>query len=262
MEPPATVSRVSLTHPSKVFWPGEGITKGDVAGYYHDISAIILPYLKDRPQSLYRTPEGIGKKGFFQKNVSDLKAGWFRTYREKNSKGETVEYLLCQDEDTLQFMVNLGCIEINPWSSSLPDVTRPDFMIFDLDPVEVAFEKVIALALKFKALFDRLSLPAFCKTSGSRGLHIYVPLQPVYTYPQVQRFVRLIEEHIHRENGDITSFERSPSARKGKIYLDYLQNARGKTMASVYSLRPRPGATVSAPLEWEELAPGLATASV
>jgi bifunctional non-homologous end joining protein LigD len=196
-------------------------------------------------------------KGFFQKNMENLAPDWAKTITIDNSKGGTIEYLLCQDIDTLLFMANLGCIEINPWSSSLPDLDKPDFMIFDLDPVEVAFEQVILIARAFKKLFDQLSMPAYCKTSGSRGLHLYVPVQQKYTYPQVQNFVKLIEQHIHNQFKDITSFERSPAKRKGKIYLDYLQNAKGKTMSSVYSLRPRQGAPVSAPVHWDELKKGL-----
>src|SRR5690606_32413899 len=129
----------------------------------------------------------------------------------------------------------------------LPDLEKPDFMIFDLDPVDIGFDKVILIANSFKKLFDQLSMPSYCKTSGSRGLHIYIPVKQKYTYQQVQNLVKTMQKHVHQQHKEITSFERSPSKRKGKIYLDYLQNAKGKTMSSVYSLRPRPGAPVSAP---------------
>jgi bifunctional non-homologous end joining protein LigD len=250
-------TKVKFSNLSKLFWPDEAISKGDVIEFYRDISGYILPYLKDRPQSLYRTPNGITEKGFFQKNAKEIAPDWAETVKIKSSKGGHTEYLLCQDTDTLLFMANLGCIEINPWSSSVSDLDKPDFMVFDLDPVEVEFGKVLQIALAFKNLFDQLSLPAWCKTSGSRGLHIYVPVQQKYTYPQVQNFVKTIEKHIHSKFPDITSLERSPSKRKGKVYLDYLQNAKGKTMSSVYSIRPRPGATVSAPVRWEELEEGI-----
>lgn len=249
--------KVKLTHLNKLYWKEEKITKKDVIDYYRDLSDVILPYLKDRPQSLYRTPDGAGGKGFFQKNMKEIAPDWAETIELDSSKGETIEYLLCQDSDTLLYMANLGCIEINPWSSSLPNLDNPDYMIFDLDPVEVGFSKVVELALKFRELFDQLGLPAFCKTSGSRGMHVYVPVQQRYSYTQVQSFVKAIESHIHLQNQELTSFERSPSERKGKVYFDYLQNAKGKTMAAVYSLRPRPGAPVSAPLRWEELTPKL-----
>lgn len=250
-------SKVKLTHLNKLYWKEEKLTKKDVIDYYRDLSEIILPYLKDRPQSLYRTPNGAGGKGFFQKNMKEVAPDWAKTIELESGKGETIEYLLCQDTDTLLYMANLGCIEINPWSSSLPNLDHPDYMIFDLDPVEVEFSKVVELALKFRELFDQLGLPAFCKTSGSRGMHIYVPVQQRYSYAQVQAFVKSIESHIHLQNPELTSFERSPSERKGKVYFDYLQNAKGKTMAAVYSLRPRPGALVSAPVRWEELTPKL-----
>lgn len=253
VEPVMSTTNVKFTNLAKIFWPEESYTKEDVIAYYRDIAKVILPYLKNRPQSLYRTPNGIIETGFFQKNVKEIAPDWAQTIEIANSKGEVIEYLLCQDEDTLLYMANLGCIEINPWSSSLPNLERPDFMIFDLDPIDVEMSKVVYLALEFKKLFDQLGLPAYCKTSGSRGLHLYVPVQQKYSYSQVQNFVRLIETHIHLHNKELTSLERSPSVRKGRIYLDYLQNARGKTMASVYSLRPRPGAPVSAPVEWEEL---------
>ena len=249
--------RVAFTNLKKLFWPEEGYTKEDVIAYYRDVAEVILPYLKDRPQSLYRTPSGIIGKGFFQKNVREIAPDWVETVELTGSDGQKIEYLLCQDEDTLLYMANLGCIEINPWSSSLPQLENPDFMIFDLDPVDVDMSDVVRLALDFKRVFDQLSIPAYCKTSGSRGLHLYVPVRLCYTYAQVQNFVKLIELYIHSKNRQITSLERSPAARQGKIYLDYLQNAKGKTMASVYSIRPRPGAPVSTPLSWDELHPGL-----
>ena len=257
IKPPESDNRVKFSNLSKIFWPEEGISKGDVIGYYRDISDFMLPYLKGRPQSLFRTPDGVADKGFFQKNMKDLAPEWAETVRIESGRSGYTEYLLCQDTDTLLFMANLGCIEINPWSSCLPKLDNPDLMIFDLDPVDVEFEMVLEIALEFKRLFDRLSLPAYCKTSGSRGIHIYVPVNPRYTWSQVQNFVRTLEIHIHNQFPKITSLERSPSKRQGKIYLDFLQNARGKTMSSVYSLRPRPGATVSAPLHWDEVKEGV-----
>ncbi|MFP4061126.1 MAG: DNA ligase D [Bacteroidales bacterium] len=248
-----TETKMKFTNLKKKYWPDEGFTKGDVINYYREISGFILPYLIDRPQSLYRTPEGIKEKGFFHKNIGQIAPGWVQTIKIKSSRSSEIEYLLCQDKDTLLYMANLGCIEINPWSSSLPDLDKPDFMIFDLDPMEVEFSKLVEISLEFKKLFDQLKMPAYCKTSGSRGIHIFVPVIPKYSYEQVQNFVKLIESHIHKKFRNITSFERSPSKRKGKIYLDYLQNGKGKTMSSVYSIRPRPGATISTPIEWDEL---------
>ncbi len=246
-------SRVKLSNPEKIFWPDEKITKQDVFDYYQEISHVIMPYLKNRPQSLYRTPDGITKKGFFQKNVAGIAPEWAETIHMEKDKEKSTRYLLCQDADTLLFMVNLGCIEMNPWNSSLPDLDLPDVMIFDLDPVDIGFEKVIEVANALHEILDKLKIPNYCKTSGSRGLHIYVPIIPRYTHKQVQNVVRTIQQFVHKTTNEITSFERSPEKRKGKIYLDYLQNGKGKTMSSVYSLRPREKAMVSAPLEWKEV---------
>ncbi len=248
-------TRVSLSNPEKLLWPEEKISKSDLFEYYKAIAPFILPYLKDRPQSLYRTPDGIAKKGFFQKNVSNIAPDWAQTVNIKSSEGKFTEYLLCNDMDSLLFMVNLGCIEINPWSSSLPNLDNPDYMVFDLDPVDVGFKAVAEVAHHVHDVLNNLGFPSYLKTSGSRGLHIYVPTEPNYSYPQVQDFVKIIESHVHQQTKSLTSFERSPSKRKGKIYLDYLQNGKGKTMASVYSVRPKSGATVSTPLTWEELTP-------
>lgn len=245
-------ARIGLSNPEKVFWSDGPIRKQDVYGYYEDLADVILPYLKDRPQSLYRTPDGAEGQGFFQKNVEGIAPEWVATVEVSHSSG-SMTYLLCQDVRTLLFMVNLGCVEINPWSSSLPDIESPDYVVFDLDPVEVGFAEVVRVAAAFRDLFQEIGMPFYCKTSGSRGMHIYLPVIPKYSHRQAQQFVKLIETIIHRRFRALTSFERSPSNRKGKIYLDYLQNGRGRTMASVYSLRPRPGAKVSAPVAPGEL---------
>ncbi len=250
---PPSKSRVTLSNPGKIFWPEEKIRKRDVFIYYESIAPVILPYLRNRPQSLYRTPDGIGSKGFFQKNVEDLAPRWAETVTLGSDDDKTIEYLLCQDIDTLLFMVNLGCIEINPWNAAMPQPDNPDLMVFDLDPLDIDFSAVTDVALEFRKLFDQLKMPSFCKTSGGRGLHIYIPIQPDYSHRQIQNFAKTLEMHVHKTTRSITSLERSPSKRKGKIYLDYLQNGKGKTMASVYSIRPRPGAPVSTPLLWEEV---------
>ncbi len=244
--------KISLSNPDKLFWPEEKILKKDVFSYYESIADVILPYLKDRPQSLYRTPDGIQNKGFFQKNMRDAPE-WVKTISVESGSGKDIEYLLCQDIDTLLYMVNLGCIEINPWNALFPRLAYPDLMVFDLDPLDIEFAVVIDVAVEFRELFEKLEMPSFIKTSGGRGLHIYVPVKPYYTHKQVQNFARTLEMHVHKKMKKYTSLERSPSRRKGKIYLDYLQNGRGKTMASVYSLRPRPGAPVSMPLHWDDL---------
>lgn len=246
--------KVEFTNLDKLFWPDLKITKGDVIRYYDAVAEYILPYLKDRPQSLRRTPDGIKSEGFFQKDVAGKVPKWIRTRKiRSDSKEEPIEYLLCQDRDTLLFLANWGCIELNPWSSRVGSLNNPDYIIFDIDPNDAPMKNVIATALKVKEILDRLKVPAYIKTSGGNGLHIFIPVLPQYTYDQTRNFSHLVSQMVHRDLPKITSLERMPAKRKGKVYLDFLQNGKGKTMASIYSLRPREGATISVPLEWGEV---------
>ncbi|RYZ75752.1 MAG: ATP-dependent DNA ligase, partial [Proteobacteria bacterium] len=246
--------KVEFSNLDKIFWPKEKITKGDVIRYYDSISSYILPYLKDRPQSMRRTPDGIKSDGFFQKNVEGSAPKWAKTRKIKSdSKSESITWLLCNDKDTLLYMANMGCIEINPWSSRVGSLNNPDYIIFDLDPKGAPLKNIVKTALKVKEVLDQLRVPAYIKTSGGNGLHVFIPVQPKYTYDQTRDFSHLVSQIVHRDLPDITSLERMPDKRKGKVYLDFLQNGRGKTMASIYSLRPREGAGVSTPLEWDEI---------
>ncbi|MDR6968359.1 bifunctional non-homologous end joining protein LigD [Flavobacterium arsenatis] len=246
--------KVEFTNLDKLFWPDLKITKGDVINYYDAVADYIMPYLKDRPQSLRRTPDGIKSEGFFQKDVAGKVPKWIKTRKIKSdSKEESIEYLLCQDKDTLLFMANWGCIELNPWSSRVGSLNNPDYIIFDIDPKDAPMKNVIATALKVKEILDQLKVPAYIKTSGGNGLHVFIPVKPKYTYNQTRNFSHLVSQMVHRDLPKITSLERMPAKRKGKVYLDFLQNGKGKTMASIYSLRPREGATISVPLDWDEV---------
>ncbi len=246
--------RVEFTNLDKIFWPKEKITKGDVVRYYDSIADYILPYLKDRPQSLRRTPDGIKSEGFFQKNVAGMVPKWIKTKKIKSeSASAPVEWLLCQDRETLLFLANYGCIELNPWSSRVGSLEHPDYIIFDLDPKGAPLKHIVATALELKKVLDQLNVPAYIKTSGGNGLHVFIPVKPKYSYEQTRDFSHLISQMVHRALPKITSLERMPDKRKGKVYLDFLQNGKGKTMASIYSLRPREGAGVSTPLEWDEI---------
>jgi bifunctional non-homologous end joining protein LigD len=249
---------VPLTNLGKVLWPKSGLTKYDLIEYYIGISEYILPYLNDRPQNLHRHPNGIDKKGFYQKDNQYL-PDWIAT-RKINSKSaeKDIEYLLCQNEATLLYMANLGCIEINPWNSRISNLDKPDYTVIDLDPSDTNnFEEVIEVALATKEVLDRAKVKGFCKTSGSSGLHIYLPLGAHYTYDEASAFTKLLCYFIHEKLPQLTSMERAVKSRQGKVYLDFMQNKRGQTLAAPYCLRPKEDAPASAPLEWKEVKSGL-----
>lgn len=245
---------LKLTHLDKVFWPEHGYTKGDLIEYYRSVSKYILPYLKNRPQSMKRNPDGVDGFSFFQKNVTFDVPSFAHTIRHfSDSTGEYINYLICNNEKTLLFMAQLGCIEINPWNSRVGHLEDPDWLVIDLDPEGVEFKDVVQVAKTVHEVCDEWKVPNFPKTSGKRGIHVYVPLRAKYNYEQARNFAHLIAMEVHKREPELTSLERSPSKRKHKIYLDYLQNSEGQTLASPYSARPSKDATVSAPLHWDEV---------
>jgi bifunctional non-homologous end joining protein LigD len=247
--------KLKVTNLGKVYWPHEGITKGDLISYYDQISNYILPYLKNRPQSLNRFPNGIKGPSFYQKDmeVSQMPK-WAKTVKMySKSNDNEIDYLVCNDKATLLYMVNLGCIEINPWHSIYTRPDNPDYMMLDLDPGNIPFKEVVNTALVIKDLCDSLNINSFCKTSGATGLHIFIPLGAKYDYEQVKSFAEILASLTQKRLPAITSIERMTSKRKDKVYVDFLQNRKGQTIAAPYSVRPRPGATVSAPLQWEEV---------
>lgn len=247
-----------LTNLDKIWWPKEKYIKGDVIEYYRKIAKYILPYLKDRPQSLKRHPHGIAGKSFFQKNVGARPPKWVKTKKVySESTGKYVNYLICQDLQTLLYIVNLGCIEINPWNSRIQSMHKPDYMILDLDPEKISFNAVIQAAQMVKQVLDELKILSYPKTSGKTGLHIYVPMGAKYSHEKVKNFALQIVTEVNRRLPKITSIERHPKKRQGKVYLDYLQNNFSQTLTAPYSLRPIEGATVATPLEWNEVKPGL-----
>jgi bifunctional non-homologous end joining protein LigD len=242
----------------KVYWPDEGYTKRDMFNYYYQVADYILPYLKDRPVSLNRFPNGIYGKSFYQKDVKGKAPAWATTYPYTTSDGEDKEFLVGKDEATLLYMASLGCIEMNPWFSTIKHPDNPDYCVIDLDPdKKTAFEQVILAAQEVKAVLDVIGIPGYVKTSGSTGIHIYIPLGAKYSYDESQLFGKLIVSIVHNRLPEFTSTERQIKNREGKMYLDFLQNRPGATIACPYSLRPKPGATVSMPLHWEEVKKGL-----
>lgn len=249
-------SQLTLTHLDKIYWPKEKYTKGDLIEYYRKIAPYILPYLKDRPQSLRRFPNGIEQPGFFHKNMGDKLPDWLTTVPVKHSN-EEIHYLLIQDMASLLYAVNLGCIDLNPFNSRVQHLNNPDYLILDLDPVKVDFKDVIETAQTIHEVLSTHDIPSYCKTSGGRGLHILLPLGARYSYEQAKQFAELIAVMVHERLPRITSIERSPSKRQGRVYLDYLQNNFGQTIAAPYCVRPKPLAPISTPLEWSEVKPGL-----
>ena len=250
-----------FTHLSKIFWPKEKYTKRDLLNYYFQVAPFILPWLRDRPQSLNRHPNGITGPGFYQKNVSGKVPDWITTFPYHSADDDKdKEFLVCTDEASLLYMVSLGCIELNPWSSRTTKPDNPDWCIIDLDPdKKTPFDKVIEAAQVTRQVLDAAGISSYCKTSGSTGLHIYFPLGAKYDYEHSKEFARVIVQRVHDEIPDYTTIERMTNARKGRMYLDFLQNRPQATIASPYSVRPKPGATVSAPLHWEEVKKGMTT---
>jgi bifunctional non-homologous end joining protein LigD len=250
---------LKLTNLQKVFWPEEGYTKGDVITYYQNVSKFILPYLKNRPQSLFRTPNGINDKGFFQKDAGDAAPDWVQSIEIfSESANKDIDYILCNNQATLTYLNNLGCIEINPWHSTIKNLDKPDYIVIDIDPSpKNTFEQVIETARAVHEVLKKAGADAYCKTSGATGMHVYIPTQKKYTYDQVKDFAELICLFTNELVPNFTSMERNLKKRGNMIYLDHLQNRRGQTISTVYSLRPKPGATVSTPLDWNEVKPGL-----
>ena len=253
-------AKPAFTHLDKLYWPDEGMTKGDLIRYYETIALFILPYLKNRPLSLRRNPNGIKDEGFYHKDAGDIAPPWMKTadiYAE--STGKIVHYLVCNNVRSLLFIANLGCIEMNPWNSTTAKLDNPDYLILDIDPSEKnSFDQVIEVALVIKEILDKLSITGYCKTSGASGMHVYIPCGRKYKYDTIRDFARIIATMVYEQIPSFTTLERSLAKRKkDQIYVDYLQNSRGQTLASAYSARPKPGATVSTPLEWKEVKRGL-----
>jgi len=249
---------VKFTNLSKIFWPAEKWTKRDMINYYYQVAPFMLPYMKDRPQILNRHPHGINGNSFYQKDVKGKAPGWIETfpyysYMDRRDK----EFLVCTDEASLLYIASLGCIEMNPWHSRRQKPGNPDWCIIDLDPDGNSFEQVIKTAQVTKEVLDAIGATSFAKTSGSTGLHIYIPLGAKYDYEDSKEFGRRIAKVVHKELPRFTSIERKTGDREGKLYIDFLMNRPQASVAAPYSLRPKPGAPVSMPLHWDEVKKGL-----
>jgi bifunctional non-homologous end joining protein LigD len=244
-----------ITHPDKVLFPDEGITKGELAAYYEGIAPIILPHLRGRPITMERYPAGIAKPGFLQKDVSRGFPSWLRRV-EVAKKGGTVHHPLANDTRSLLWLTNQNSITPHVWVSRLPHLDRPDLCVFDLDPARDEPEVLRAAALALRALLEALGLPSWVKTSGSKGFHIVVPLDGRAGFGDVERFADGVGRLLVASDPTHLTREFSKADRGGRILVDTGRNARGATFAAVYAVRARPGAPVSAPCTWDEIERG------
>jgi bifunctional non-homologous end joining protein LigD len=250
---------LKLSNLEKVFWPDEGITKGDLLAYYRAVAPVVIPHLRDRPFTLKRYPNGITEDFFFQKDAPKGMPEWIprvpveATTRDKPRRTRTIQAPLVNDELALLWMVNMGCIDLNAWYSRVDKPDRPDFVLFDLDPSpDVGFPEVVQVALLVREVLDALGFVGFPKTSGSDGIHVLVPVERRHTYPDSREFCEIVARTLVRTHRGLVTTEWSKQKRRG-VLIDCNQNGQGKTIASVYSVRPRPGAPVSTPLEWDEV---------
>ncbi len=243
---------LTLTNLDKVFWPDAGYTKEDLVRYYVAVARYLLPHVKDRPLNLTRYPDGVGGKSFYQKDIPETAPAWVRTFRIAHSDHD-VDYCLADSPATLAWLAQWGVIEIHPWLSRVDALDAPDFAVFDLDPSPPAgFEDAVALAFAVRRFLGEFGLRVYPKTSGATGVHVYLPIVRRHSYKEVERLVGRVADLLHQVMPDRTTRERAVARRRG-IYIDHLQNIKGKTLASVYSPRPHPGAPVSTPVTWEEL---------
>ncbi len=245
------------THLDKVFFTRHKYTKGDLFKYYESVADYILPYLKDRPCSLNRMPHGITGQSFYQKNNEHLPDWVPHANIFSESNNQNLRWIVSNGLSTLLYMVQLGCVEINPWNSRVGHLEKPDWIVIDLDPDGVGFDKVIEVAQTVKEVCDAWHVPTFPKTSGKTGIHIYIPMGAKYTYEQAKNVAHIIALEVNKRQPTITSVERLPEKRRHKIYVDFLQNREGQTLAAPYSVRPTPDASVSMPLHWDEVKSGL-----
>ena len=252
-------SPVKLTNLAKVFWPDEGITKGDLVDYYRAVAPVIVPHLRDRPFTMRRYPDGAFGKAFFQKDAPSHMPEWIPRFRAEVSTREAprrkrwISAPIVNDEDALLWMVNMGCIDMNTWYSRVDKPDRPDFVLFDLDPSpDVGFRETVQVALLVRAALDALGLESFAKTSSAEGMHVLVPVERRYTFDDTREFSEIVAGAIARTHRGLATTEWSKSKRRG-VLIDSNQNGEGKTIASAYSVRPRAGAPVSTPLRWDEV---------
>lgn len=251
---------VRLTNLQKVFWPAAGFTKGDLLRYYAAIAPVLLPHLTDRAMVMKRYPHGIEGEFFFMKRAPSPRPEWIETCSIAHGSGNVIDFPIVQDLASLLWVVNLGCIDLNPWYARCDDVHRPDFLHFDLDPVPGAnFQRVLETALIVRDALTELGMHSVAKTTGSKGIHIYVPIVRGPTQKQVWTLAKQLAQSLEQAHPKLITAEYRIAKRpRGRVLVDYNQNAWGRTLASVYSVRPKPLASVSAPVTWKEVERGVA----
>jgi bifunctional non-homologous end joining protein LigD len=252
---PRSASPLTLSNLDKPFFP-EGYTKGDLIQYYASVADVLLPHLAGRPLSMSRYPDGIDGPQFYEKRAPGHQPDWIPTTPiPSDSQGGEIEFMLADRREALMWFANMGCVEVHPFHSRVGSLETPDYAIFDLDPAEGAeWEQVVAGARLIEVALGRLGLTGVPKLSGSRGIHVYVPIEARYGFDRVRRFVGEVGRYLVAANPDDLTMEWDKPRRRGKVFIDHNRNASGQTIASVYSVRPRPGAPVSVPLRWEEVA--------
>jgi bifunctional non-homologous end joining protein LigD len=250
---------VALTNLGKPFWRELGITKGDLLQYYADVADVLLPHLHDRAMVMKRYPHGAAGEFFFMKRAPSPRPPWIELCAITHGSGNVIDFPMIQDPASLMWVVNLGCIDLNQWFARCDDVDRPDYLHFDLDPGPgTAFEQVREAALVLRDALDGLAMPALVKTTGSKGLHVYVPIVRKPVQKEVWTFAKVLAQELASRHPSLLTAEYRVAQRpRGRVLVDYNQNAWGRTLASIYSVRPRPEATVSAPVTWKEIERGV-----
>ena len=257
----ATVSaskrRVALTNLDKVFWPQTGATKRDLLRYYAAVAPVLLPHVRGKAMVLKRYPHGASGDFFFMKRAPVPRPAWIETCAVEHGSGSVIDFVMVNDLAALLWTVNLGCIDLNPWYAPCDDIGRPEYLHFDLDPVDAPFERVREAALIVRDALLALGMPVYVKTSGASGIHVYVPIERGPLQKDVWAFAKLFAGRIAAVHPDILTAEYRIAKRPaGSVLVDYNQNAWGKTLASIYSVRPTPVASVSTPLDWDEVETG------
>lgn len=248
---------VRLTNLRKVFWSERGVTKGDLLQYYADVSSVLVPHLEDRAMVMKRYPHGISGDFFFMKRTPNPHPDWLQTCRIEHGSGNVIDFPMINDEAALLWVVNLGCIDLNQWYARCDDIDRPDYVHFDLDPGSAPFPIVREVALIVRDGLAGLGIPAYAKTSGSKGIHVYVPIVRGPLQKQVWTFAKAFAQTVANNYPEHATAEyRIEKRPKGRVLVDYNQNRWGSTLASVYSVRPTTAASVSAPVSWDEIQAG------